>query len=158
MKQKAKPYVVSILAALIVGGISAYITKDGMDIYNDIIKPPLSPPSKLFPIVWSVLFVLMGISSAMIYTNKITERLKIKNALNIYAIQLIVNFLWSIIFFNMRNFLLSFIWLMFLWILIVTMIKKFKSIDKSAAFLQIPYLVWVTFAGYLNAAIYLMNG
>ncbi len=157
MWKKIKPYVISVLIALLVGGISAFLTKDNMNIYKDIVRPPLSPPMKLFPIVWSVLFVLMGISSAMVYKSKEADRTDVKNALTLYGIQLFVNFLWSIIFFNMRAYLFAFIWLVLLWVLIIAMIFKFKKISTAAALLQIPYLLWVTFAGYLTFAIYLLN-
>lgn len=155
MKKEIKPYVYSVLIALGVGAISALLTKNNMDIYNDITKPLLAPPMILFPVVWSILFILMGISSAMIYAAD--ERKFKSTALTIYAVQLIVNFFWSIIFFNMRAFLFAFLWLVLLWILIVFMIIFFAKIKPLSAWLQVPYLVWVTFAGYLTLMIYLLN-
>lgn len=155
MKKNIKPYVYSILFALAVGAVSALLTRNNMDIYTDIAKPALAPPMWLFPVVWSILFILMGISSAMIY---IADNREIQStALTIYAVQLIVNFFWSIIFFNMRAFLFAFLWLVLLWILIVFMIICFAKIKPLAAWLQIPYLLWVTFAGYLTLMIYLLN-
>lgn len=147
--QKAKPYIVSILIALAVGGLSALFTMGNMDIYSQIVKPPLAPPGFIFPIVWGILYVLMGISAAKVY-------LKGGN-LFFYVIQLIFNFFWSILFFNFEEYLLSFVWLVFLWIFIVLMIRDFAKTDKKAAYLQIPYLLWVTFAGYLNLMIFLLN-
>lgn len=157
MKSKIKPYVVSILIALAVGGLSAFLTRNSMDIYGELITPPLSPPSFLFPIVWSVLYILMGISAAMIYTDKASLFKERSSAIATYASSLIVNFAWSIIFFNFRAFLLAFIWLLFLLFLIIKTIVAYKKINPTAAYLQIPYAIWVAFAGYLNFGIWLLN-
>ena len=157
MFKKIKPYIISILAALLVGGASAFLTRGNMDLYSQINKPPLAPPSVLFPIVWTILFTLMGISSAMIYVQRGENIGESHTSLRIYALQLIVNFFWSIIFFNMRSYLFAFIWLLLLLSLIIMMIIQFKKISRTAAYLQIPYAVWVTFAGYLNLMIYLLN-
>ncbi len=154
MQKKTLSYIISIAAALIVGSLSALLTSDSMDIYSTAKTPPLSPPGIIFPIVWTVLYTLMGISAARIYN---ANGQKFDSSLLIYAIQLAVNFAWSLIFFNIRNFLFAFIWLLLLWALILVMILKFYKIDKPAALLQIPYLLWVTFAGYLNLGIYLLN-
>ena len=154
--QKAKPYIISVLIALAVGGLSALFTMGNMDIYDEIIKPSFAPPGIVFPIVWGILYVLMGISSARIYI-KGKEGEDAAGALTVYILQLFVNFLWSIIFFNMEAFLFSFVWIILLWVLIVLMIRKFYDIDVLAAYLQVPYLIWVTFAAYLNLAIYLLN-
>lgn len=157
MKSKIKPYVVSILIALAVGGLSAFLTRNSMDIYGELITPPLSPPSFLFPIVWSVLYILMGVSAAMIYTDKASLFRERSSAIATYASSLIVNFAWSIIFFNFRAFLLAFIWLLFLLFLIIKTIVAYKKINPTAAYLQIPYAIWVAFAGYLNFGIWLLN-
>lgn len=157
MWKKIKPYVISIAIALLVGGASAYLTKDNMNIYERINTPALSPPSWLFPVVWGILFTLMGISSAIIYLKGKNEDADVKSAMNVYMLQLAVNFVWSIIFFNMQAFLLSFLWLLFLWVLIIVMIKRFKEISPLAAWLQIPYFLWVTFAAYLNFMIWILN-
>ncbi len=156
MKKKIWSYVIAIAIPLAVGGLSALLTKDSMDIYMSIVQPPLSPPGILFPIVWTILYILMGVSSAMIYNADCANKQKIET-LFLYALQLVVNFFWSIVFFNQRLFLASFVLLIFLWILIIAMIYKFWKIYKLAAWLQLPYLLWVTFAGYLNLAIYLLN-
>ena len=157
MRKKLKPYVISILTALGVGGLSALVTSGNMNIYDRINTPPLAPPGILFPIVWTVLYILMGISSARVYVKGIEEDIDTSSALGMYLIQLAVNFFWSIIFFNMQAFLFAFIWLILLWILIIVMIKNFYETDKLAAYLQIPYFLWVTFAAYLNLAIYILN-
>ena len=157
MWKKIKPYVISVLIALAVGGLSALVTKGNMDIYDQIVKPKLAPPEFIFPIVWSILFVLMGISSAIVYIKAKQELTVQKTGIGVYALQLVVNFFWSILFFNFQAFLLSFLWLILLWILIVIMIVRFRKISPLAAYLQIPYLAWVTFAGYLNLMIYMLN-
>ena len=157
MWKKIKPYVVSILIALGVGGLSAFLTRGNMNIYQNIVTPPLAPPGILFPIVWTVLFTLMGISSARIYLKGKEGNSHVSEALKVYALQLIVNFFWSIIFFNMQAYLFAFIWLILLWVLIIVMIRKFYQIDPLAAWLQVPYFLWVTFAAYLNFAIFILN-
>ena len=157
MLKKLKPYIISVIIALAVGGLSALLTKNNMSIFEKINMPPLSPPSVVFPIVWAVLYILMGISSAIIYKNG-TDREEVQSALKVYALQLAVNFFWSLIFFNMQAYLFAFIWLILLWILVIVMIVKFKKISPAAAWLQIPYLLWITFAGYLSLMIYLLNG
>lgn len=154
MSKKTKTYILSIVAALAIGAVSALTTKNNMNIYETIIKPPLAPPSFLFPVVWSVLYILMGISAAEIY---LSNRPGKTYALGIYAVSLAVNFLWSIIFFNLKAYTFAFVWLILLFLLIIFTIKKYKPINKSAAFLQIPYLLWVVFAGYLNFMIAVLN-
>ena len=157
MWKKIKPYVISVAIALGVGALSALFTRGNMDIYDRIQTPPLTPPGILFPIVWTALYTLMGISSAIIYTKGRDENIPVYDALRIYTIQLAVNFFWSIIFFNLEAFLFAFLWILLLWVLIIVMIVKFYEINKTAAYLQIPYLLWVTFAAYLNFAIFLLN-
>lgn len=157
MKEKLKLYATSILIALAVGGLSALLTSGNMDLYSEIIKPPLAPPSILFPIVWTVLYILMGIGSALVFSKKEEKPDEVKKALVFYGINLFLNFFWSIIFFNMRAFLFSFIWLIALWVVILIMIIRFYRVSPVSGLLQIPYILWVTFAGYLNLAIYLLN-
>ena len=143
------------MLTLAVGGLSGFLTSMGMDSFDALTKPPLTPPSFLFPIVWTVLFILMGVGAARIF---MTEPTAARNrALIVYVVKLAVNFLWSIIFFNLQAYGFAFFWLILLWVLILTMIYLFCKIDKPAALLQIPYAIWVTFAGYLNLMIWLMN-
>ena len=154
-KSKIKPYAVSILLTLAVGGLSGFLTSMGMDSFDALTKPPLTPPSFLFPIVWTVLFILMGVGAARIF---MTEPTAARNrALIVYVVQLAVNFLWSIIFFNLQAYDFAFYWLILLWVLILTMFYLFCKVDKPAALIQTPYAIWVTFAGYLNLMIWLMN-
>ena len=157
MLKKYKPYIYSILIALAVGGLSALLTKNNMDIYSRIKTPPLSPPSVLFPIVWGILYILMGISSAIVYKNRDENRDEFQSAIFLYVLNLIFNFMWSIIFFNAGAYLFSFIWLIALWLIILAMIFSFYKISHTAAYLQIPYIVWVSFALYLNLFIYILN-
>ena len=155
--KKIKSYVVSILIPLAVGGLSALLTMNNMNLYSEINTPALSPPAILFPIVWTVLYILMGISAAMIYNSPTLLQSKKEKALFAYALSLFFNFTWSIIFFNLRAFAAAFIWLVVLWILILKTIIEYSKINRVATYLQIPYLIWVSFAGYLNLAIFLLN-
>ncbi len=139
---------------LAVGGLAALITRDNMSVYEAIVKPPFAPPPILFPIVWTVLYALMGVSTYLIDEVPREEKSAAKA---VYYLQLIVNFFWPILFFNKRVFLLAFIWLVLLWGLIGIMIYRFYKINRTAAFLQIPYWLWVTFAGVLNFSIYWLN-
>ncbi|MBO5858854.1 MAG: tryptophan-rich sensory protein [Clostridia bacterium] len=157
MLKKYKPYIISVIIALAVGGLSAAVTNSGMDAYSSFNQPPLSPPPQVFPIVWTILFTLMGIGAALVYIRKNAKPDAVRLALIVYAVNLAVNFLWSVIFFNMQAFLFAFIWILLLIAVIVAMIILFKKISPIAAYLQIPYLLWVTFAAYLNLAVYLLN-
>lgn len=153
-KVNYKQLAISLAISLGIGALSGIITMMGMESFDNANKPPLTPPSFLFPIVWTILFILMGISAYIIYRSDTLEK---TNALIVYGIQLIVNFFWPIFFFNMSAYLFSFIWIIILWLLIILMIKMFYPINKVAALLQIPYLLWVTFAAYLTFGIYLLN-
>ena len=155
--KKIKPYIISIIIPLAVGGLSALLTRDNMNLFEEVKMPPLSPPAILFPIVWSILYILMGISAARIYTDSITSKRVKENALMYYALSLFFNFAWSIIFFNQRAFLVSFIWLIVLLALIIKYTFEYYKISKWASLLQIPYILWVCFAGYLNFSIWWLN-
>ena len=158
MKIEWKKLIISVLIPLAVGGLSALLTSGSMQDFADINKPPLSPPAWLFPVVWTILYVLMGIGAALVYNRKDFKPEETRNALIIYAVNLALNFFWSIIFFNLEAYLFAFIWLVALWIVIIAMIISFRKVSPVAAYLQIPYLLWVTFAGYLNLAIFILNG
>ena len=152
MKQENCNLVKSILIPLAVGGLSAILSGGGMQAYSALSKPPLAPPGWLFPVVWTILYILMGIASYLVCTAD-AEPKKISEALAMYGYQLLVNFLWSIFFFTFGWCLFAFFWLVLLWILILVMIVRFWGISKTAAYRCIPYLLWVTFAGYLNLGI-----
>lgn len=154
-KNKLKTYAVSLAVTLITGGVSALLTNMGMDSYRQAVKPELTPPEIVFPIVWTVLFILMGISAARVW---LTPDSKAKaQGLRLYLLQLGANFVWSILFFNLQVYGLAFFWLIFLWLLILLMIIAFSKSDRLAAYLQIPYLLWVSFAGYLNFMVWMLN-
>ncbi len=145
----------SILIPLAVGGISAFITRNDMGIYSRIKRPPLSPPSWIFPVVWTVLYILMGISLYLVRIKK-TDKNK-RPAYIAFAVQLFLNFIWSPIFFSLNAYALAFAVLIILWLSVIVMILLFSGIDRRAAYLNIPYLVWLTFAAYLNLAIAILN-
>ncbi len=156
MIKKYKLLAVCITIPLAVGALAGFITKDSMETFGTLNKPALAPPGFLFPIVWTILYILMGIASYLVITSGQGKN-KIRDALITYGLQLIFNFFWSIWFFNLEWYLFAFIWLLILWVLIFNTIASFYEISKIAGYLLIPYLLWVTFAGYLNFAIYLMN-
>ena len=155
--KKGKPYLFGILFTEAVGGLSALLTGDSMELYNSaIVKPALSPPPIVFPIAWSILYALMGIGAVRVWlTPPSPER---SRSLRLYLIQLAFNFLWSILFFRFQAFGLAFFWLAALWILIVRMTLSFYEQDRPAAWLQLPYLLWVLFAAYLNLGVWKLNG
>lgn len=151
---KLKPLLINILIPLAVGGLSAYLTMDSMEIYQGLRQPPLSPPSWLFPIVWAILFLLMGIAAYLVWMRDSTGR---NGALVLYALQLAFNFGWTLIFFNAQNYGLAFFWLIALWVLILLTTIRFFKENRAAGWLMIPYLLWAAFAGYLNAGVWLLN-
>lgn len=156
--QKIKPYLLAILIPLAVGGLSAWASGSlGDDFYSTIVKPPFAPPAILFPIVWSILYVLMGISSAIVYTQREKDPLAAKDGLALYGASLIVNFFYSILLFRLRLFLFSSLWVLLLLVLVAAYMWKYARVSRPAAYLQIPYLVWTAFATYLTFAIYFLN-
>lgn len=152
MKEKIKIYAKSILIPVIMGGIVGLIISKSID-YSQLKQPPLSPPSIAFPIVWTILYILMGISYGILADK---ELLDTKTEV-IYNNQLIFNGLWSIIFFSLKWRFFAFIWIIALAILVIFMIIEFCKKNKLAGLLQIPYLLWVLFASYLNISVYLLN-
>ncbi len=149
---KFKIYLKSILIPVIIGGIVGLIISSTID-YNTLEKPLLSPPSIVFPIVWTILYILMGISFGILESKLlVTSDTKL-----IYYLQLFVNALWSIIFFTLKWRLFAFVWIVILDVLVIIMIYKFYKKDKIAGLLQIPYLLWILFATYLNLGFCLLN-
>jgi len=149
---RLKIYVKSILIPVIVGAIIGAITSGSIE-YNSLVQPALAPPSILFPIVWTILYILMGISYGILESKSLVNP-EIKF---IYYLQLFVNAMWSIIFFIFEWRLFAFIWILILILLVIMMIIKFYNQNKIAGLLQIPYLLWILFASYLNLSIYLLN-
>lgn len=156
LKFNLKRFLISLAIPLGTGVISALITRGNMDIYSQINNPPLAPPGWLFPVVWTALYTLMGISLYLVWNSNTVYSDK-KTAFILFGIQLFLNFIWSSIFFNKQWFLAAFIILVALWLFVFAMILSFYKISKVSGLLQIPYLIWLTFAGYLNFAIYLIN-
>ena len=153
-KINVKRLAVSIVIPLAVGIIASFITKDQMEAFSQLKQPPLSPPGWLFPIVWTVLYVLMGISSYIVYQKQNTL---LSDCQRLYILQLAANFIWTILFFNLKQYLFSLIWLVLLIFLVARMAICFVTVDRKAAALQIPYVLWICFAAYLNIAIYYLN-
>jgi len=155
MKQKKNflTYLISVAIPLGIGGISAWINAGKMDSVAPI-TPPLSPPAWVFPIVWSILFLLMGISAAKVYQSRCSGK---GDALFIYGVQLAVNLLWTVFYFTFQALLLSFFWLLFLIALVLLMIVRFERCTPGAGKLNIPYLTWLCFAAYLNLATWIVN-
>lgn len=151
------PYIVAIAIPITVGIVSAALTKDNMEVYNNLTTPPFAPPSRLFPIVWSILFILMGVSSAMIYTHCERNIDDAKKGLGWYAASLVLNFSWSIVFFNLQATFFALLILMALLYTIISTILEYRKVWPISAYLQIPYAIWVIFAGYINAGIWLLN-
>lgn len=152
-----KAYLVWILAVEAVGALSGFLSRGGMMLYDSTaVKPALTPPGWVFPVVWGLLFALMGISAARISASEPSPGRS--RALNLFAVQLVVNFFWSLLFFNAMAFGFAFLWLLLLWGLVLWMILSFYRIDPLAAWLQVPYLLWLTFAAYLNLMVILLNG
>lgn len=149
---KVWTYIKSILIPVIFGGIVGFITSSFID-YDSLQKPFLAPPSILFPIIWTILYILMGISYGRLKSKELTEE-KINN---IYYLQLVINLLWPILFFVLKWRLFSFFWIILLDIAVMVMIARFYKKDKVAGILQILYLLWSLFATYLNLEIYLLN-
>lgn len=157
-KKEIGKIIIAILIPLVIGGLSAFFTKDAMSNFKNLNQPFLSPPAWLFPVAWTILYILMGISSYIVYKNKNVFLYKERdNYLILYIVQLIFNFCWSIIFFNIKAYYFAFFWLICLWILILLLIINAKKINKIAYYLLIPYIIWVTFAGYLNIMIAILN-
>ncbi len=156
MKKELKEKLTACAIPLALGGLSALITKDGMETFQTIKQPPLSPPGWLFPVAWTILYILMGLASYYVWSSKAHETRKVR-ALSFYTLQLILNFFWSILFFSMGLYLFSFIWLLVLWAVIIVTAVLFRFISDRAGKLMIPYILWVTFAAYLNLGVYLLN-
>ena len=155
-KSNWKTYALWILGTEAVGALSGLLSREGMNIYEKTAaKPPLSPPSLLFPIVWGILYALMGIGGARVWLAAPSRDRS--RGLGLYAAQLAVNFFWSLLFFNAQAYGLAFFWLLLLWGLVLGMGLRFRRADPAAGYLQIPYLLWLTFAAYLNLGVWILN-
>lgn len=146
----------SIALPLLVGILASLLTRQSMEAFAALNQPPLSPPAIVFPIVWTFLYILMGIGFYLVVTSEGNEE-DIQKAVIVYGLQLSVNFLWPTFFFNLQWYLFSFFWLLLLWILVLIMLVRFARVSQIAAYINIPYLIWLTFAAYLNLGIFLLN-
>lgn len=155
MTREGRVYAFFIILCEAVGVVSGLISMMDMRNFENVIQSDLTPPAIVFPIVWTILYALMGIGAARIWLRP--ETLEQIKALIIFGLQLAVNFFWSIIYFNFQAFQFAFWWLLILLILIILMIASYHKVDKIAAWLQIPYLLWVTFAGYLTYMAWMLN-
>lgn len=145
-----------IISAEVIGAVSALLAGSFSDFFNKYEEPPLLPPGWLFPVVWTILYAVMGYSAYLV-THSYGETAQKKTALTIYWAQLALNFMWSIIFFRFEALWLAFVVIMALWVMIIAMILSFRKISPLAAYINIPYLLWVTFAAYLNLATAIIN-
>ena len=145
-------YIKSILVPLLIGGLVGIVTSNYID-YNSLIQPSWAPPGFLFPIVWTILYSLMGVSYGILKSNSLLD----SNASILYYVQLFVNALWSIFFFVFKWRLFSFVWILLLIVLVYLMIKDFYPKNKVAGLIQLPYLLWIIFASFLNLAVYILN-
>ncbi len=145
-----KALFISIAISLGTGIVSSILTGRAMREYRNLYQPPLAPPGWLFPVVWTILYILMGVAAYLVWETGGTE---VRNALTLYLVQLLLNALWPVFFFRFHAYFLAFAELLLLWLAIYLTIQQFKEINRTAALLMLPYLAWVTFAAYLNLAI-----
>ena len=155
MWTKIRPYVGFSALALLVGGLSSVITQGQMEAFSALRQPPLSPPGWVFPVAWTILYLLMGVGLAIVWRKSDGERRR--RAVTIWSVQLAANFLWPLLFFLWQLRLLSLIWLVVLLILVANMTSEFEKTSVTAARLQIPYLLWLLFAAYLNLGVWILN-
>ncbi len=147
-----------VAICLVVGYLSSITTQSSINTwYPTLIKPSFNPPNWLFAPVWTLLFIMMGIAAGMIWNQLENQRELVKKALLFFTVQLLLNALWSYLFFGLNNVLLALIEVILLWLVIYETFHIFKKIDKKAAYLFIPYLIWVAFAAVLNGSIYYLN-
>ena len=154
MKIDFKKLIICIAIPVGLGALSGFLTSGSMDIFKMLNKPPFSPPAIVFPIVWTILYTLMGIASYHVLQSGCFQKTA---SIRVYALQLIFNIIWPVIFFTFNMYLLAFVWLVMLLLLVVLTAVLFFSCNKAAGYLMLPYIVWLLIAGYLNLGIYLLN-
>ncbi len=155
MREDTKRLIKNVAIPLIVGGVAAFFTMEGMEYYKEeVTKPALTPPPWVFSVVWTILYALMGYASFLVEEDGTGDQ---KTARTLYFAQLFFNFCWPFVFFNFRWYLFAFAWLLILWFLVLATIRAFYAIESKAGKILIPYLLWLTFAAYLNFAVYLLN-
>ena len=149
---KVLEFIKSILIPVVIGGIVGFLISNFID-YNIINKPPLSPPSIVFPIIWTILYILMGTSYGILKTKELID----DETNMIYYTQSLVNVTWPIVFFVFKWRFVSILWIILLLILVVYMTIKFYRKSKIAGLFQIPYILWTIFATYLTIGVYILN-
>ena len=155
-KIKWKPLLLALALPLAVGGFSAFLTRDGMRAFASLRQPPLSPPAWLFPVVWTLLYLSMGLASYLVWVSGVSDRRR-DRALTVYGLSLAANYLWPILFFTVQAWLAAFLLLLLLWALVGIAALLFGAITPRAGKLLLPYLAWLTFAAYLNLGVWLLN-
>lgn len=155
-KNRLGAMIVALLVPLLVGGLSAFLSADGMALYAGMEKPPLSPPPWVFSVAWTILYLMMGRASYFIFVSENSGRNK-SVAIALYLLQLVMNFMWAIIFFNWGNYLFALIWLIVLLCVVILCTQAFYKVSKGAAYMMIPYCLWLVFATYLNLGTYILN-
>ena len=155
-KKRILLLVALILIPLLVGIFSAFLTAEDMKLYGTLADPPLAPPAWLFPIVWTVLYGMMGAASYLVAVSGAEEGEK-RTALTFYAAQLAMNLFWSTLFFTYQRYLVALIWLLLMWVLILVCAIRFFRIRRAAGIMMGVLFVWTTFAAYLNLAYYMMS-
>ena len=154
--KKWKPYILWVALTEAVGFLAGLITGEGVQYFGEYVRqPPLSPPGWIFPVVWGILYALMGISAARVWSA--ADSNERSQGLNWFVLQLILNFFWPLIFFNAQAYGVASVWIVILWAAVLVMIMKFYQVDPLAAWLQVPYLLWLTFAAYLTFGVWFLN-
>lgn len=153
MNKKWSQLLRSLALPLAVGGLSAWLSREGMQRFSRLEQPPLSPPMWLFPVVWTALFLMMGLAAWQVERQPLRPR----SALTVYGLQLAFNFVWPLLFFRWGLYFPALLWLAALWVLILWTLLLFRQARTSAGWLLVPYLLWVSFAAYLNAGIWVLN-
>lgn len=147
-----------VVTCLCIGYFSGIITRESIEVwYPTLVKPVFNPPNWIFAPVWSTLYIMMGVAAGMVWNRIEADRINVRKGLQFFAIQLVLNFLWSYLFFGLHNPLLALVELIVLWLMIFETYVVFRKVDKIAGILLLPYLAWVSFAGILNTAIFWMN-
>lgn len=147
-----------VATCLCIGYFSGILTKESITTwYPTLIKPSFNPPNWVFAPVWTTLYILMGVAAGMVWNKMDSDRINVRKGLQFFAVQLVLNFLWSYLFFGLHNTLLAFVELLLLWLMIYETYAVFKRVSKTASFLLLPYLAWVSFAGILNLSIFWLN-
>ncbi len=152
--KKIKPLLLSLAVSLGTGALSALLTRRSMALYESVVRPPLSPPSWLFPVVWTILYILMGVAAYWVWRSDAPGR---ERALTLYGAQLLLNFFWPQIFFNARKFGFALLWIAALLVVLILTVRAFRRVDRPAGWLMLPYVLWVAFASYLNAGVWYLN-